>query len=153
MQGYVHVTLSTISVFVIHPLPRGRSRTHALPRRPSSVQHRIRSDRLYWGREQRLLPRLASQEVCPPPLCFRPVPSSLYILHSGATRDSRTLPPPSQDVVLCRRFRGLEHRIADERAKGPSSRLSCTVEYWSGAWEVEEKFKLYAQRTSLGAIN
>ncbi|KAI9572325.1 phosphatase phospho-type [Boletus coccyginus] len=59
----------------------------------------------------------------------------------------------SQDVVLCRRFRGLEHRIAGERAKGPSSRLSCTVEYWSGAWEVEEKFKLYAKSTSLGAIN
>ncbi|KAN0090727.1 Phosphatase PHOSPHO-type [Tylopilus felleus] len=55
----------------------------------------------------------------------------------------------SQDVVLCRRFRGLERKIADERAKGSASRLVCTVEYWSGAWEVEEKFKLYAQRTDV----
>ncbi|KAH0827366.1 putative phosphatase-domain-containing protein [Lanmaoa asiatica] len=53
----------------------------------------------------------------------------------------------SQDVVLCRRFRGLERKIADERAKGPTSRLRCTVEYWSGAWEVEEKFQQYAKRT------
>ncbi|KAG8213566.1 phosphatase phospho-type [Butyriboletus roseoflavus] len=55
----------------------------------------------------------------------------------------------SQDVVLCRRFRGLEHKIANERAKGSTSRLQCTVEYWSGAWEVEEKFKQYAKRTSV----
>jgi len=59
----------------------------------------------------------------------------------------------SQDVVLCRRFRGLERKIADERSKGSASRLACTVEYWSGAWEVEEKFTQYAQRTSLDAIN
>ncbi|KAF8549234.1 hypothetical protein OG21DRAFT_1500553 [Imleria badia] len=59
----------------------------------------------------------------------------------------------SQDVVLCRRFRGLERKIADEHACGAASRLKCTVEYWSGAWEVEEKFKLYAQRMSLGELN
>ncbi|KAF8124952.1 putative phosphatase-domain-containing protein [Boletus edulis] len=58
-----------------------------------------------------------------------------------------------QDVVLCRRFRGLERKIADERAKGDASRLQCTVEYWSGAWEVEEKFKAYAQGSSLGVVN
>ena len=56
--------------------------------------------------------------------------------------------PPSQDVVLCRRLRALECNIADELAKGPASRLACTVEYWSGAWEVEEKLKQYAQGTS-----
>ncbi|KAG6378325.1 phosphatase phospho-type [Boletus reticuloceps] len=58
-----------------------------------------------------------------------------------------------QDVVLCCRFRGLERKIADERAKGVASRLQCTVEYWSGAWEVEEKFKVYAQGSSLGVVN
>lgn len=69
-------------------------------------------------------------------------------------RDLRlTRPRGSQDVVLCRRFRGLERKIADERAKGSTSRLRCTVEYWSGAWEVEEKFKQYAKRTSLDAVN
>jgi len=58
-----------------------------------------------------------------------------------------------QDVVLCRRSLGLERKIADERAKGDASRLQCTVEYWSGAWEVEEKFKAYAQGSSLGVVN
>jgi pyridoxal phosphate phosphatase PHOSPHO2 len=59
----------------------------------------------------------------------------------------------SQDVVLCRRSRGLERNIETERLKGSTSRLACTVEPWSGAWEVEEKFKQYAQKSSLGAIN
>lgn len=61
--------------------------------------------------------------------------------------------PNSQDIVLCRRFRGLEYKIAEECAKGASSRLRCTVEYWSGAWEVEEKFKAYTQPSSLDAFN
>jgi len=52
----------------------------------------------------------------------------------------------SQDVVFCRRFRGLERKIANERAQGEASRLRCAVEYWSGAWEIEEKFKAYAAR-------
>ncbi|KAF9222740.1 hypothetical protein BS17DRAFT_783314 [Gyrodon lividus] len=51
----------------------------------------------------------------------------------------------SHDIVFCRRFRGLERKIADEVSKGEEqSRLKCNVEYWSGAWEVEEKFKKYA---------
>ncbi|KAG9316221.1 phosphatase phospho-type [Chiua virens] len=54
-----------------------------------------------------------------------------------------------QDVVLCRRFRGLERNIAEERARGSASRIQCTVEYWSGAWEVEEKFKAYTNKTSV----
>ncbi|KAG0701323.1 putative phosphatase-domain-containing protein [Suillus ampliporus] len=40
----------------------------------------------------------------------------------------------SQDMVLCRRFRGLEHRISQEGG------LQCQVKYWAGAWEVEEIF-------------
>lgn len=106
-----------------------RSRTDALHR---DSEHSIRSDHLHWRRFQRFLRRIASQEVSVPPFPRR--------THSRA---------PSQDVVLCRRFRGLERKIADERAKGSASRLVCTVEYWSGAWEVEEKFKLYAQRTDV----
>ncbi|KAH7929823.1 hypothetical protein BV22DRAFT_1029000 [Leucogyrophana mollusca] len=43
----------------------------------------------------------------------------------------------SQDMVLCRRFRGLEHRIAKE---GEERGLKCQVKYWAGAWEVEEIF-------------
>ncbi|KAG1715756.1 hypothetical protein ID866_1424 [Astraeus odoratus] len=43
----------------------------------------------------------------------------------------------SQDMVLCRRFRGLERRIAQE---GASEGLKCQVQYWAGAWEVEEIF-------------
>ncbi|KAL4080261.1 phosphatase phospho-type [Scleroderma yunnanense] len=41
----------------------------------------------------------------------------------------------SQDIVLCRRFRGLERRIAQEGG------LKCQVKYWAGAWEVEEIFE------------
>ncbi|EGN99699.1 hypothetical protein SERLA73DRAFT_135051 [Serpula lacrymans var. lacrymans S7.3] len=43
----------------------------------------------------------------------------------------------SQDMVLCRRFRGLERRIAKE---GEVEGLKCQVKYWAGAWEVEEIF-------------
>ncbi|KAH9954129.1 phosphatase phospho-type [Russula dissimulans] len=43
----------------------------------------------------------------------------------------------SQDLVLCRKYRGLEHRIARE---GKSAGLVCQVRYWAGAWEVEEIF-------------
>ncbi|KAG1729202.1 phosphatase phospho-type [Suillus paluster] len=40
----------------------------------------------------------------------------------------------SQDMVLCRRFRGLERRISQEGGQ------QCQVKYWAGAWEVEEIF-------------
>jgi len=40
----------------------------------------------------------------------------------------------SQDILLCRRHRGLEQKIA--KLGG----LKCQVKYWSGAWEVEEIF-------------
>ncbi|KAI6032843.1 phosphatase phospho-type [Pisolithus orientalis] len=40
-------------------------------------------------------------------------------------------------VVLCRRFRGLERRIAQE---GEKEGLKCQVRFWAGAWEVEEIF-------------
>jgi pyridoxal phosphate phosphatase PHOSPHO2 len=36
-------------------------------------------------------------------------------------------------MVLCRRFRGLERKIAAHQAD-----VKCTVKYWTGAWEVEE---------------
>ncbi|KAH9083854.1 phosphatase phospho-type [Lactarius deliciosus] len=44
----------------------------------------------------------------------------------------------SQDMVLCRRHRTLERRIALE---GERLGLKCQVRYWAGAWEVEEIFK------------
>jgi len=43
----------------------------------------------------------------------------------------------SQDMILCRKFRGLERRIAKE---GEKEGLKCQVRYWAGAWEVEEIF-------------
>lgn len=43
----------------------------------------------------------------------------------------------SQDMVLCRRYRGLERRIARD---GETDGLKCQVKYWVGAWEVEEIF-------------
>jgi len=42
-----------------------------------------------------------------------------------------------QDMVFCRRFRGLENRIKRE---GEREGLLCQVRYWAGAWEVEELF-------------
>jgi len=44
----------------------------------------------------------------------------------------------SQDMVLCRRYRSLERRIARE---GERLGLKCQVKYWAGAWEAEEIFK------------
>jgi pyridoxal phosphate phosphatase PHOSPHO2 len=56
-------------------------------------------------------------------------------------------------VLLCRRYRGLEQRIAREDAKAEELlaageartgvalgglKLQCSVKYWAGAWEVEE---------------
>jgi pyridoxal phosphate phosphatase PHOSPHO2 len=41
-------------------------------------------------------------------------------------------------MVLCRRYRGLESRIAKD---GEKEGLRCKVRYWVGAWEVEEIFK------------
>jgi pyridoxal phosphate phosphatase PHOSPHO2 len=43
----------------------------------------------------------------------------------------------SQDMVLCRRQRGLQKRITEE---GQKQGLKCQVKYWAGAWEVEEIF-------------
>jgi len=44
----------------------------------------------------------------------------------------------SEDMVLCRRYRGLEQRILKE---GEKEQLRCKVRHWVGAWEVEEAFK------------
>ncbi|KAK0195417.1 phosphatase phospho-type [Armillaria mellea] len=43
----------------------------------------------------------------------------------------------SQDMVLCRSFRGLQRRIDKD---GEKLGLKCQVKYWGGAWEVEEIF-------------
>ena len=43
----------------------------------------------------------------------------------------------SQDLALVRKSYGLEKRIAREGAK---EGLQCGVQYWTGAWEVEEIF-------------
>lgn len=43
----------------------------------------------------------------------------------------------SQDLVFCRRHRGLEKRIANEADKD----LKAKVQYWAGAWEAEEYFQ------------
>jgi pyridoxal phosphate phosphatase PHOSPHO2 len=50
--------------------------------------------------------------------------------HSYSTTDRL---PRSQDVVLCRRYRGLEKKLAEHAAD-----VKCGVKYWAGAWEVEE---------------
>ncbi|EIN11890.1 hypothetical protein PUNSTDRAFT_99192 [Punctularia strigosozonata HHB-11173 SS5] len=59
----------------------------------------------------------------------------------------------AQDLLLCRRYRGLEQRIAKENKKIEEAlaagetrsdvemeglKLKCGVKYWAGAWEVEE---------------
>ncbi|CAL1706843.1 unnamed protein product [Somion occarium] len=44
----------------------------------------------------------------------------------------------SSDVVLCRRYRGLQGRIERE---GKTAGLKAHVHYWAGAWEVEELFQ------------
>ncbi|KDR75193.1 hypothetical protein GALMADRAFT_98443 [Galerina marginata CBS 339.88] len=43
----------------------------------------------------------------------------------------------SQDTVFCRTNRGLQKRIHKE---GEAEGLKCNVQYWGGAWEIEEKF-------------
>jgi len=43
----------------------------------------------------------------------------------------------SQDTVFCRSNRGLQKRIHKE---GEEKGLKCKIEYWGGAWEIEEKF-------------
>ncbi|KIM45229.1 hypothetical protein M413DRAFT_441912 [Hebeloma cylindrosporum] len=43
----------------------------------------------------------------------------------------------SQDTVFCRTSRGLQKRIEHE---GESQGLKCNIQYWGGAWEIEEKF-------------
>jgi pyridoxal phosphate phosphatase PHOSPHO2 len=39
---------------------------------------------------------------------------------------------------LCRSYRGLQGRIAKE---GEKEGLKCQIQYWAGAWEVEEIYK------------
>ena len=39
-----------------------------------------------------------------------------------------------QDVVFCRRYRGLYNLIKEYEEEG---RLHPSVQYWTGAWEVE----------------
>ncbi|KAJ3514120.1 hypothetical protein NLJ89_g2566 [Agrocybe chaxingu] len=43
-----------------------------------------------------------------------------------------------QDIVFCRTSRGLSKRIANE---GEEKGLKAQVQYWGGAWEIEEKFR------------
>ncbi|KAF8904457.1 phosphatase phospho-type [Gymnopilus junonius] len=43
----------------------------------------------------------------------------------------------SHDTVFCRTNRGLQKRIHKE---GEEKGLKCKIEYWGGAWEIEEKF-------------
>jgi len=43
----------------------------------------------------------------------------------------------SQDINFCRSGRGLQKRIEKE---GAAEGLKCDVQYWGGAWEIEEKF-------------
>ena len=40
-----------------------------------------------------------------------------------------------QDIVFCRRYRGLYNLIKPYEDEG---RLHCQVAYWTGAWEAEE---------------
>jgi len=42
-----------------------------------------------------------------------------------------------QDTVFCRTSRGLQKRIERE---GEGQGLKCNIQYWGGAWEIEEKF-------------
>jgi pyridoxal phosphate phosphatase PHOSPHO2 len=42
-----------------------------------------------------------------------------------------------QDTAFCRTGRGLQKRIQKE---GEAEGLKCNVQYWGGAWEIEEKF-------------
>ncbi|KAF4620630.1 hypothetical protein D9613_000433 [Agrocybe pediades] len=43
----------------------------------------------------------------------------------------------AQDTNFCRTGRGLQKRIEKE---GEKEGLKCKVDYWGGAWEIEEKF-------------
>jgi len=43
----------------------------------------------------------------------------------------------SQDLALCRSYRGLQ-RCIERRPEAKA--MKCTVQYWAGAWEVEEAF-------------
>jgi pyridoxal phosphate phosphatase PHOSPHO2 len=43
-----------------------------------------------------------------------------------------------KDLCLCRSFRGLQKRIEKE---GEQQGLKCKIQYWAGAWEVEEIFQ------------
>ncbi|KAF9010537.1 phosphatase phospho-type [Cyathus striatus] len=42
-----------------------------------------------------------------------------------------------QDTVFCRLHRGLQKRIDKE---GEKEGLQCNIQYWAGAWEIEEMF-------------
>lgn len=67
------------------------------------------------------------------------VPSFVYESASLISYSHPTSNPSKsrQDMVLCRKMRGLERRIARE---GETAGLKCQVKYWEDAWEVEEQF-------------
>lgn len=67
----------------------------------------------------------------------QPVYDRIIYIGDGANDFCPILRMRSQDMVLCRRFRGLERRIAQE---GEKEGLKCQVRFWAGAWEVEEIF-------------
>ena len=55
---------------------------------------------------------------------------------SGVPMDGYN-PFARQDLVLCRSHRGLQRRIDKE---GAERGLKPKIQYWAGAWEVEEIF-------------
>jgi len=61
----------------------------------------------------------------------------IYYVGDGSNDFCPALRLRSQDVLFCRRHRGLEQRIAKE---GKQSGIKCEVQYWAGAWELEESF-------------
>ncbi|KAK0461258.1 phosphatase phospho-type [Desarmillaria tabescens] len=66
-----------------------------------------------------------------------PAYDQIIYVGDGSNDFCPTLRLRSQDMVLCRSFRGLQRRIAKE---GEKLGLKCQVKYWGGAWEVEEIF-------------
>ena len=54
--------------------------------------------------------------------------------HLDATAHSADFTFLRQDVVFCRRYRGLYNLIKPYEDEG---RLHCSVQYWTGAWEAE----------------
>jgi pyridoxal phosphate phosphatase PHOSPHO2 len=101
---------------MIHPCP-GEELTNFLTRHPDF-------DRIIYVGD-------GSNDFCPVLRLRRFVPLASK-LHLSAHLSSH-----SQDICLCRKYRGLEKRIERE---GETQDLRCQVEYWTGAWEAEEIF-------------